>query len=1099
MTVTVNPNVTPLFNQVSPICSGATLNALPTISTNSIPGTWSPAVNNTATTTYTFTPAVGQCATTATMTITVNPNVTPTFVQVSPICSGETLAALPITSTNTVAISGTWSPVVNNTATTTYTFTPSIGQCATTAPMTIVVNANVVPSFTPVGPICSGAVVGSLPTADLAGITGTWTPAVINNTASTSYLFTPTAGLCATFATMGISVVPNVIPTFNTIAPICSGASLILPSISNNSITGTWFPLVDNTATTTYTFTPNAGQCAVNASMTVVVNPNATPTFTPLGPICSGTALSPLPPTDLTGIPGSWTPALNNVITTNYTFTPASGICATSQTLTITVNPIVTPTFSAVGPICAGATLAALPITSTNTVAISGTWSPAVNNTATTTYTFTPTAGQCATTAAMTITVNTPVTPDFVQVGPICSGGVLNLGLTSPNGVSGTWSPAVNNTATTTYTFTPTAGQCANVASMTITVTPNVPSTFTTTTTICSGAAYTLPLISDQGINGTWNPTFSNTTSGTYTFTPNAGQCGTVTTLSITVTPNVPTTFAAVGPICAGATVGSLQVPSNEGINGTWFPSSINNTVTTSYVFTPTPGVCALSATLTIVVNPIVTPTFDAVSPICFGDPVLALPLTSIEGITGTWNTPVNNTATTTYTFTPTAGQCAVSTSMTIVVNPIPSLSITPAVDDICSGQATIITVTTSPVGASVAWTVIESGTSGATAGSGNTINQTLSTTSQVDGTATYSIVPTLNGCTGSAVDLIVTVHPIIDASFTASNYCDGVGVAPVITGAIGGTFTFTPPVTDGATIDPSTGLISNGVLGTTYIIQYAVVAICPAATQQSVSFNAVPASPNTGNDTSYCSNAIFVSMTASSNNGGNLNWLDDAALTNNIGSGTNVVPANTIGVSTYYVTETVNGCQSLPVTVDVTVFDLPASLVLSSDTSYCYGDTLQKVFVTGTLGGIYNWYDDAALTNLIGSTDSILPNSVIGVTTYYATETSAQGCVSLPSSVSVTINDCYVLDVSTAFTPDGDGVNDSWLIAELNVRYPNNNVTIFNRWGQVLYNSDGYLIPWDGRFDNKDLPVGSYYYIIDFNDALDTPNATGIVTIIRN
>jgi gliding motility-associated-like protein len=104
-----------------------------------------------------------------------------------------------------------------------------------------------------------------------------------------------------------------------------------------------------------------------------------------------------------------------------------------------------------------------------------------------------------------------------------------------------------------------------------------------------------------------------------------------------------------------------------------------------------------------------------------------------------------------------------------------------------------------------------------------------------------------------------------------------------------------------------------------------------------------------------------------------------------------------------------------------------------------------------------------------------------------------------LPSSVSVTINDCYVLDVSSAFTPDGDGINDTWLIAELSTRYPNNNVTIFNRWGQVLYNSDGYLIPWDGKFDNKDLPVGSYYYIIDFNDALDTPNATGIVTIIRN
>jgi hypothetical protein len=65
--------VNPTFNQVPPICSGAILNPLPTTSLNGITGTWAPALNNTVTTTYTFTPASGQCATTATMTIIVNP------------------------------------------------------------------------------------------------------------------------------------------------------------------------------------------------------------------------------------------------------------------------------------------------------------------------------------------------------------------------------------------------------------------------------------------------------------------------------------------------------------------------------------------------------------------------------------------------------------------------------------------------------------------------------------------------------------------------------------------------------------------------------------------------------------------------------------------------------------------------------------------------------------------------------------------------------------------------------------------------------------------------------------------------------------------
>ncbi len=139
--VTATPVLTPTFTSVSAICSGGTLHALPTTSLNGITGTWSPALNNTATTTYTFTPTAGLCATTATMTITVTANVIPTFTQVAPICSGGTLHALPTTSLN--GITGTWSPALNNTATTTYTFTPSVvlhGQCIANASMMVVVN-----------------------------------------------------------------------------------------------------------------------------------------------------------------------------------------------------------------------------------------------------------------------------------------------------------------------------------------------------------------------------------------------------------------------------------------------------------------------------------------------------------------------------------------------------------------------------------------------------------------------------------------------------------------------------------------------------------------------------------------------------------------------------------------------------------------------------------------------------------------------------------------------------------------------------------------------------------------------------------------------
>jgi hypothetical protein len=115
--VLVSNNVLPAFTQVPSICVGDALAPLPLTSNNGVLGSWSPAINNTQTTLYTFTPLSLACASTATMTIVVNPvNTAATFTQVATICSGENLAPLPTTSTN--GIEGTWSPAINNMATT---------------------------------------------------------------------------------------------------------------------------------------------------------------------------------------------------------------------------------------------------------------------------------------------------------------------------------------------------------------------------------------------------------------------------------------------------------------------------------------------------------------------------------------------------------------------------------------------------------------------------------------------------------------------------------------------------------------------------------------------------------------------------------------------------------------------------------------------------------------------------------------------------------------------------------------------------------------------------------------------------------------------
>ena len=338
--VTVDPIVPPTFIQVPAICSGDTLVALSTTSNESITGTWSPALNNTTTTTYTFTPDTGQCASSQMMTITVNPITASTFTQVSAICNGDTLSALPTTSNE--GITGVWNPALDNTTTTTYTFTPDIGQCATSQMMTITVNPMTTSTFTQVSSICSGDSLLALPTTSNEGITGTWNPA-LDNTITTTYTFTPDAGQCAGSQMMTIRVNPITTPTFTQVSAICNGDALAtLPTTSNEGITGTWTPALDNTTTTTYTFTSGIGQCALNQTMTITVNPIGTPTFNQIPAICSGDTLSALPTTSNEGITGMWSPALDNTITTTYIFTPDPQFCPSQVSLTIDVfqNPI---------------------------------------------------------------------------------------------------------------------------------------------------------------------------------------------------------------------------------------------------------------------------------------------------------------------------------------------------------------------------------------------------------------------------------------------------------------------------------------------------------------------------------------------------------------------------------------------------------------------------------------------------------------------------------------------------------------------------------------------------------------------------------------
>jgi hypothetical protein len=133
-----------------------------------------------------------------------------------------------------------------------------------------------------------------------------------------------------------------------------------LPTLSINNISGIWTPALNNTETTTYTFTPNEDQCANIATLTIEVNPIAEsnfPTFDTVEEICVGEEIDELPTTSENGIVGTWSPALDNTQTTEYTFTPDDGQCAANTSITISVNSIENPIGEATQLVNLGATL----------------------------------------------------------------------------------------------------------------------------------------------------------------------------------------------------------------------------------------------------------------------------------------------------------------------------------------------------------------------------------------------------------------------------------------------------------------------------------------------------------------------------------------------------------------------------------------------------------------------------------------------------------------------------------------------------------------------------------------------------------------------
>lgn len=181
------------------------------------------------------------------------------------------------------------------------------------------------------------------------------------------------------------------------------------------------------------------------------------------------------------------------------------------------------------------------------------------------------------------------------------------------------------------------------------------------------------------------------------------------------------------------------------------------------------------------------------------------------------------------------------------------------------------------------------------------------------------------------------------------------------------------------------------------------------------------------------------------------------------------------------------NGCDILTDTTAVIVEEGVVAEAGSDQTMFLGGDAPLFGSVNPPDGTI-SWDPSSSLS----CSDCLNPIATPQETTqYFLTYTSPLGC-SRTDSVTVKV----FIELPNTITPDGDGVNDTWNIPEI-ADFPDVAVKIFNRWGIEVFSSVGYNEPWDGTRDGEDLPTGSYYYVIDYNEE-GKENLNGTVNIIR-
>jgi gliding motility-associated-like protein len=342
-------------------------------------------------------------------------------------------------------------------------------------------------------------------------------------------------------------------------------------------------------------------------------------------------------------------------------------------------------------------------------------------------------------------------------------------------------------------------------------------------------------------------------------------------------------------------------------------------------------------------------------------------------------------------------------------------------------------------------------------------------------------------GCTKNDVITITQPTALAFTNTLTNPPCDNAPGGSISVSPLGGTTPYTYSWTGPGAFTSVTQNLIN-VLGGAYVLGVTDSNGCKQTLHDTLK-PVISLEANAGPNLTFCNSGSLKLNGAASINANTYAWYQMPGFVP-IGAGSSVTVSPPNGTTTYDLIITNSTCTD---TASLQVNSAPAPVVHAgvSQTIATNSSTILGGNPTCVTGVSYNWTPASGITDTTNSNPEVIPPST---TTYTVTVKDANGCT---GSDTITIILLPELSFSNGITPNGDGANDLWVIDKITL-FPNNVVEIYNRWGELLFQAKNYQNNWDGTYKGKDLPVGTYYFIIDLHDPKFKTKYTGPITIMR-